>query len=224
MDYARHYAALVERARGRSLDCYTEKHHIVPRCLGGGHGKDNLVRLTPEEHYVAHQLLVKMHPGHRGLVFALRAMLMSGKTRSRSCNKEFGWIRRLNAETTRQALLGKPRSPETVAKMAARHRGKTVPPEAIEKTRRALTGKPKSPEHVAKVAAALRGRPGSRRGATTPPETREKQRQAALARKQKMSPDHHAKMMAGLTPEVRRMGALRAWETKRRKKEEQSNV
>jgi hypothetical protein len=40
-----------------------ERHHIVPRCLGGSNKSDNIVRLTDREHYICHQLLVKMTAG-----------------------------------------------------------------------------------------------------------------------------------------------------------------
>ncbi len=36
---------------------YKERHHIIPRCLGGSNNKDNLIDLYPEEHYDAHRLL-----------------------------------------------------------------------------------------------------------------------------------------------------------------------
>jgi hypothetical protein len=76
--------------------CYYEKHHILPRCMGGGDEPENLVRLTPEEHYVAHQLLVKMHPRNRKLIYAVKAMTMEAPTHSgrRSRNKLYGWIQR----------------------------------------------------------------------------------------------------------------------------------
>jgi len=32
--------------------------------MNGNNRKENIVRLSPEEHYVVHQLLVKMHPGN----------------------------------------------------------------------------------------------------------------------------------------------------------------
>lgn len=42
--------------------------------MGGADTKDNLVRLTAREHFMAHRLLVRMHPEVRGLWFALVAM------------------------------------------------------------------------------------------------------------------------------------------------------
>jgi len=59
MNYKKHYNILMDRAKNRELKGYTEKHHIVPKCVGGNDDASNIVVLTPEEHYVAHQLLLK---------------------------------------------------------------------------------------------------------------------------------------------------------------------
>ena len=57
--------------------------------MGGTDDKENLVELTPEEHYVAHQLLVKIHPSNDQLVYAARMMVPK-----RPSNKYYGWLRR----------------------------------------------------------------------------------------------------------------------------------
>lgn len=75
MDYAAIYARLVARAKSRVLTGYREKHHVIPKCLGGSDDDENVVELTVEEHYVAHQLLLKMYPAENGLLFA--AMFMT---------------------------------------------------------------------------------------------------------------------------------------------------
>lgn len=215
MDYAGHYSKLIERARNRSLDVYTEVHHVVPRCIGGTDEPANLVRLTPEEHYVAHQLLVKMHPGNRNLVLAICAMRMDGRTGGRSRNKQFGWLRRRMAAAIRELKTGVPRPPHIGEAVANRNRSTKQSKETRAKRSASLSGKPKSPEHVAKVAAALKGRPGTRLGAVHSAETKEKIRQAALARK--MDRDAIKRINAAKTPEQRRAAALKAWETKRAK-------
>lgn len=46
-------------SKNRVLDCYTEKHHIIPRCMRGDDSVENLVVLTAREHYIAHLLLTK---------------------------------------------------------------------------------------------------------------------------------------------------------------------
>lgn len=99
MNYQRIYDQLIARGVSRAPDpgTYYETHHILPKCLGGGYEKTNLVKLTAEEHYLAHQLLIKLHPGHNGIAFA--AYLMTIHTGGgRMNNKLFGWIRKKLSE------------------------------------------------------------------------------------------------------------------------------
>lgn len=65
--------------------------------MGGDDDPNNLVVLTPEEHFVAHQLLAKIHPTETGLIFALQGMCSWNSTQSRS-NKAYGWLRRKFSE------------------------------------------------------------------------------------------------------------------------------
>lgn len=94
MDYTWHYQNLITRAKKRTKPEITERHHIIPRSIGGSNEKENLVYLTPEEHFVAHQLLVKVYPEHSfQLTYALNMMTVDSPTTPRS-NKRYGWIKR----------------------------------------------------------------------------------------------------------------------------------
>lgn len=92
---------------------YYEKHHIIPECFfinrkrkgpigwleGDPDERENLVLLTPEEHYLAHLLLVKIYPNNYGLIHA--AILMStDKSKRRINNKKYGWLRRKITEVS----------------------------------------------------------------------------------------------------------------------------
>lgn len=61
--YTKWYDQLCERAVGRQLDVYSEKHHIIPRSFGGVDDQSNLVVLTAREHFIAHLLLTRMTTG-----------------------------------------------------------------------------------------------------------------------------------------------------------------
>jgi 5-methylcytosine-specific restriction endonuclease McrA len=61
MNYQKLYDQLIERAKLRVLDGYCEKHHIVPKSLGGSNNKENIVSLTAREHFLAHWLLFKIY-------------------------------------------------------------------------------------------------------------------------------------------------------------------
>jgi hypothetical protein len=95
VDYKKHYDSLIERAKERILNGYVETHHVIPVCIGGDDDKKNLVQLTAEEHYVAHQLLHKIYPNVSGLAFAMIAM--TGKTNPHRRNKAYGWVRKRHA-------------------------------------------------------------------------------------------------------------------------------
>lgn len=112
MNYKKHYEMLIERGKNRSIDTYTETHHIIPKCMGGTNDINNLVKLTPEEHYVAHQLLVKIYPESIQLVGA--AMMMTRHTtNNRMNNKLFGWLKRRASMLT----INIPKSEETRIRM-----------------------------------------------------------------------------------------------------------
>lgn len=56
------YMQICETAQARnSREEYHEEHWIVPLLLGGSRtDESNIARLTPEEHYECHELLIKM--------------------------------------------------------------------------------------------------------------------------------------------------------------------
>lgn len=176
MNYKNIYDSLINKAQQRHLDAYTEQHHIVPRCMGGLDDPINLVRLTPEEHYVAHQLLIKIYPSETKLVLAARYMT-NGNTKNggRQNNRMYGWLKRRFSETMRNLNLGKKQSSETKKKRSDKMKGVTRKPlsiESIEKrtaTRRlrnsGSTRKPRSPATKKKLSDANKGKVPKNKGA-----------------------------------------------------------
>lgn len=98
MNYQKHYDLLIERAKNRSIlkTEYKESHHIIPKSIGGSNHKSNLVDLFPEEHIIAHLLLMRIHNYHPKLVYAVSAMT-EGFNKSKDNvinNKKYGFLRR----------------------------------------------------------------------------------------------------------------------------------
>ena len=60
MNYYKIYLDLVNEARNQKISdsTYVERHHIIPKSLGGTNDAFNLVKFTGRQHYVAHELLV----------------------------------------------------------------------------------------------------------------------------------------------------------------------
>lgn len=160
MNYQQHYDNLMNRAKDRNLTGYSERHHILPRCLGGGNEAENLVRLTAEEHYVAHQLLVKIHPGNHRLIWAAMAMTNGTKNHQRS-NKVHGWLRRKFSAMLSERHKGRVMSDESKAKMSKARIGKKTQPHSDEtkaKMSVASLGKPKSEAHKLACSKARKGK------------------------------------------------------------------
>lgn len=104
MNYQKHYDLLIERAKNRILHGYQERHHIIPRCMGGSDDKSNLVGLTPEEHFFAHIILIKIYPGNDALVRSVNKMCRGHKgKRTRSL---YGWLKRKFAEVQSKRMSG----------------------------------------------------------------------------------------------------------------------
>lgn len=73
-DYKKRYEVLIKKARKRILQGFHEKHHIIPKCMGGDNNPSNIVRLTSKEHYWAHYLLAKIYSDNNKLVYAFYMM------------------------------------------------------------------------------------------------------------------------------------------------------
>ena len=84
--YTKWYFQLIESTKTRKADIeYFEKHHIMPKCLGGSNASENLVRFTAREHFIAHLLLTKMlnGPSKRKMIFALFRMTSGNNKQQR---------------------------------------------------------------------------------------------------------------------------------------------
>lgn len=73
MDYQRIYRDFIVDRKARPPIGYSERHHILPRCMGGGDDPSNLINLSAEDHIFAHLLLAKAYGGV--LWFPLSVML-----------------------------------------------------------------------------------------------------------------------------------------------------
>lgn len=74
------------RVRVKEIGEYYERHHILPRCLGGNNDKLNLTLLTAREHFLCHYILaIKIYPNNHKLMYALWAMCkLENKYQNRS--------------------------------------------------------------------------------------------------------------------------------------------
>lgn len=149
MNYKYHYDSLICSRKGlprvKGEGVYYERHHIVPRSMGGSDESSNLILLTGREHYIAHLLLWKMHPDSFAMQNAF--MIMCNKkvskvnsrlydrlksdfskymTENRSGENHHMYGKNISdehKELLRQAQLGRVQDPETVAKRVSKTKG-----------------------------------------------------------------------------------------------------
>jgi hypothetical protein len=79
MDYQKIYNQIIERAKNRILEGYKEKHHVIPKCLGGNNNRENIVELTAREHFLCHKILCKLYPDNDKIIYALFLMAIGKK-------------------------------------------------------------------------------------------------------------------------------------------------
>src|SRR5574337_1892021 len=93
MNYKKHYDNLINKATLRTLpnNIYYEKHHILPKSMGGSDDVNNIVCLLAREHFVAHLLLKKIY-NNKQMIFALNRMLNS-KTKYKVNSRTYKKIR-----------------------------------------------------------------------------------------------------------------------------------
>jgi hypothetical protein len=161
--------AIIDRARNRVLTGYVEKHHVIPRCLGGSDDKTNLVELTAREHFIVHKLLCKIYPNEDKLFFAYRmmAVMKNSKDNDRDyyvSSREFEEIRILANEKIGNAARGRklpPKSQESIEKQQATRKlnGYQHSIETKKKISNSLSNKPKSNEHRKNLSTVLKNNP-----------------------------------------------------------------
>ncbi len=74
---------LETRGRFACGDEYHEKHHIVPKCMGGTNDEENLIDLFAREHFQAHRLLALENPEVPSVIYAWWNMSHTNKANQR---------------------------------------------------------------------------------------------------------------------------------------------
>lgn len=158
MNYQRIYDQLISNAKQREVSGYTEMHHIIPRCMGGDNSNENLVRLTAREHFIAHELLFKIHRTSK-LAHAWFSMLRCDKNQQRYfTSKQYARAKKAHIEALKismkganNSFYGRRHTEETKRKIGEANKGESRSPEEVAKWVERVAKKPKSKEHRAKI-------------------------------------------------------------------------
>lgn len=151
--YKRIYYSIIERAKNRkSIQGYSETHHIIPRSLGGNDDDFNLVTLTAREHCICHLLLIRMTDGEHKekMLYAAKMMTTTSRyyqSRYKTKSKTYEWLRQKAAKLSSSRLKGK-----TYEELYGTEKAKEL------RIKKSLPRGPQKQETIAKRVEKLRGK------------------------------------------------------------------
>lgn len=141
MDYNKIYNSIILKRKKEIPIGYSENHHIVPKSMGGSNSKNNLVRLTAREHFLAHWLLYKIHKNYK-MACAWRFLCRNNDRSKRYTSLSYENARKaLSIETSKRQrgidnhMFGKKLSKEHMEILSSLHTGVPKPEEQKQKMR-----------------------------------------------------------------------------------------
>jgi len=154
MNYQKIYNQIIKRAQNRILEGYKEKHHIIPKCLGGNNDKENLVELTAREHFLCHMLLCEIYPNKHKLIQALWLMSIGKNKRNVTHNYSF------SSRTYEKINMSVFYTEEVRKKMSENRKGKVIhTEESKQKISESKKGKPRNIIWGDKISESKKGKP-----------------------------------------------------------------
>lgn len=123
--YTKWYFKIVNNSKIQNRvkgEIYYEKHHKIPKSLGGNNTKSNIVLLTGREHYICHLLLTKMcieKEHHYAMIKAFHILTHSKGIKINS--RLFSSRREEYSKACSQYRKGKKLSEETKQKIKENH-------------------------------------------------------------------------------------------------------
>lgn len=109
------YFNIIHRAvtsnRIKNSNTYYERHHIIPKSLGGSNINDNLVYLTAREHYICHRLLTKFTAGAEKKKMICAVWMFNNKSSNQQrviiTSRQYEYIRKQISTTFSEDRKGK---------------------------------------------------------------------------------------------------------------------
>lgn len=175
--YSITYYNIIHNAQSRvaTPTGYFEKHHIIPKSLGGSDSPSNLVLLTAREHFVCHLLLPKFTTGDakRKMSYAAHMLLnikRDCQIRYVPSSRIYEMVKKEFIKTHRERFTGRKLSDDQKAQISSAHKGIPESKESNLKRSIALKGIPKGPmseETKKKLSKSKKGKPSKNKGGTT---------------------------------------------------------
>lgn len=143
--YTKWYYSIIESAKIQKPDGYIERHHIIPKCLGGSNRHENIVSLTARQHFICHLLLTKMIDKEPYLSKLKYAAILLYYTRDQKITGKMYETLKSNIKQT----------PEWIKKRTANFKGRVSPTKGKPAWNRGI---PNTAEQKIKSSNSLKGK------------------------------------------------------------------
>jgi hypothetical protein len=161
------YQKFIKSRKDRTIpkDSIIEKHHIIPKSLGGDNSKENLIKLTAKEHFIAHLILWKAYGGKMAQAFFMmnQRNTTSGKYEGKLTSRQYSRLREDHSiyrkkfqhkeeskKKTSASMIGVSKSQSHRENIAKARKGTHTSDEVKKILSESHKGKKLSPESIAK--------------------------------------------------------------------------
>lgn len=199
--YEKWYASIIENARLNTYAIGKERHHVIPKSMGGNNESNNLVYITAREHFVCHWLLTKIYSTgeeHWKMLNALRMMRAENPNQTRyntkitsrvyaNLKEEYSRLQSERIKGANNPNFGKTWSQEQKDTHSKKISGRIQPLAEKEKQVKSMIGRKRaafSDEWKTKMSDAKKGENNTRYGIEVSDETRKKIGDKLRGRKQ----------------------------------------
>jgi stress-induced morphogen len=142
------YLKFIDSCKNQKIEGYYEKHHIIPRSLGGTDEATNLVKLNARQHFIAHLMLSKMFKGQSAIKMHHAVWNMVNRDKGvRTTSRTYEVLKQQRSKLLSVMFAGE-NNPMY---------GKTLTTEHKQAISKRLKGKPKPEGHGEKISLRVRG-------------------------------------------------------------------
>jgi hypothetical protein len=169
--YKKIYFDIINNAKKQyrsKKDFYYERHHIIPKSLGGDDTLENTVLLTAREHYICHKLLIRITTGKNKLAMLHAVWAFNRKSANQNrivvSSRDYESIRKQLSEEMSKSRLGVINKGRAVSenqknKISNSLKGRVFSILTKEKMKESWkTRPPRSVEHCKNISLATKGK------------------------------------------------------------------
>lgn len=161
--YYKRYLKFIEAIKQNPQEGVKECHHIIPKSLGGKNVKENLINLTPRQHYIAHWLLWKVYQNKEmTLAFWIMSNMIEKGVWHKINSKTFQTLKEQHQKIQSEKMTkNNPMYDEKSRKKLSQSRKKlnwSPSDEHKKQISDAQKSKPKTELHRKKISESLRGK------------------------------------------------------------------